>query len=312
MAFSRAATGPLELPHLATFARVAELARFTAAAAELGITQAAVSQRIAALEKELRVSLFVRRAGRIRLTEAGLLLHEYSRKIIDLHAEARQALGGRRLLVSGDLQVAASSVPGECFLPRLLPAFQAAFPKVRVRATVSGSGSVLKDIETGRATVGLVGRRTENPRLDSRPIASDCLVLIVAPQHRWARRRTIALADLARQKLIIREFGSGSRWDLERGLERAGTSLAALNVVLELGSNEAIKDAVRRGVGIAFLSRLAVRREVRSKELRSPSIAGLDLKRQYYVVFDRRRPLSPVAGAFVHFLETHPPGIDRP
>src|SRR5262249_38404655 len=117
------ASGLAELPHLATFAVVAERRGFTAAAGELGITQAAVSQRIAALENELRVSLFDRRAGRTALTEAGERLYRYARSILDLHGRARAEVGGFRATVSGDLPLAASSVPGECFLPALLSAF---------------------------------------------------------------------------------------------------------------------------------------------------------------------------------------------
>ena len=311
MVESPPAAGRTELPHLSTFVRAAERGGFTAAAADLGITQAAVSQRIAALEKELRVSLFDRRAGRIRLTEAGRMLHEYGRKIVNLHDEARQALGGLRPLISGDLSLAASSVPGEYFLPSLLPAFHDEFPQIHVRATVSDSGAVLKDIEKGRAAVGMVGQKIDNPSLVYRPIGSDTLVLIIPVGHRSAGQRTLTLKALSREKLIIREPGSGSRDVLETSLERAGTSLAAFDVTLELGSNAAIKDAVRRGHGVAFLSKLAVRSELESKELRTLAVRGLDLTRQFYVVFDRRRPLHPAAAAFLHFLETQQLQRDR-
>jgi DNA-binding transcriptional LysR family regulator len=119
---------PAELPHLATFAKAAERGSFTAAAADLGITQAAVSQRIAVLEGELRGSLFDRRAGKMALTEAGQRLYEYARQILDLHEQARMNLGGFHPAVSGDWTIAASSVPGECLLPALLSAFQENYP----------------------------------------------------------------------------------------------------------------------------------------------------------------------------------------
>jgi DNA-binding transcriptional LysR family regulator len=111
---------------------------------------------------------------------------------------------------------------------------------------------------------------------------------------------------LSREKLLIREPGSGARGVLERGLQTAETALDALNVTLELGSNAAIKDAVRRGLGVAFLSRKVVHRELESRELRTVVVKGLDLTRQFYVLFDRRRPLAPAAAAFVHFVEAHP------
>lgn len=312
MAQSPLTSGLTELPHLSTFLRAAEQGSFTAAASGLGITQAAVSQRIAILEKELRVSLFDRRAGRIALTEAGQRLYQYARQILGLHEQARVHLGGCHSPVSGELLVAASSVPGECFLPALLSAFQAEHPQVHVKATVSDSGLVVKDIEKGRATLGLVGQKTENSNLDYRTIGSDRLVLIVHSEHPSAGRKTLSLRALKRERLIIRELGSGSRSALEKGLERAGTSLAALDVTLELGSNAAIKDAVSRGLGVAFLSLLAVQRELGSKELQTVAVKGLDLTREFYLIFHRRRPLPPAAAAFLHFVEMHPIEAYRP
>jgi DNA-binding transcriptional LysR family regulator len=300
--------GLAELPHLSTFARAAERGSFTLAAAELGITQAAVSQRVAVLEQELRVSLFDRRAGRISLTDAGERLYGYARQILGLHEQAREDIGGFRPPVSGDLPIAASSVPGECFLPALLSAFYAKHPQVHVRATVSDSGSVLAEVEKGRASLGLVGQKAERAGLELRPIGGDSLVLIVPSGHPWATRRTISLDALVGEPLVIREPGSGSRSALEKGLERAGSSLADLSVSLELGSNAGIKDAVKRGLGVAFLSRFCVQKELAARELLTVRVRGLDLTRQFYLVHHRRRPLSPAARVFLHFLESHPVG----
>jgi DNA-binding transcriptional LysR family regulator len=306
MADSPPVPGTPELPHLVTFVGVAEQGSFTATADALGITQAAVSQRIAALERELRTSLFDRRRGRIALTEAGHRLYEYARRISDLHEQARRDLGDFRPAVSGDLPIAASSVPGECLLPALLSAFHVTHPQVHVRATVSDSASVIKDVEKGRATLGFIGQKAENPALETRSIGQDSLVLVVPLGHPWEARRSISLDGLAGEPLIIREPGSGSRSTFEEGLERAGASLAGLNVALELGSNTAIKDAVKRGLGVAFLSRFCVRRELDSRELRAVGVQGLDLTRRFYLVRHRRRPLSTAANAFLRFVESRP------
>jgi DNA-binding transcriptional LysR family regulator len=226
-----------------------------------------------------------------------------------LHEQVRRDLGEFRPAVSGDLPIAASSVPGECLLPALLSAFHATHPQVHVRATVSDSASVIKDVEKGRATLGFIGQRAENPALETRSIGRDSLALVVSPGHPWAARRSISLDALAGEPLIIREPGSGSRSTLEKGLERAGASLVALNVSLELGSNTAIKDAVKRGLGVAFLSRFCVRRELDSGELRAVGVRGLALTRRLYLVHHRRRPLSMAANAFLRFVESRP--IDR-
>jgi LysR family transcriptional regulator, low CO2-responsive transcriptional regulator len=305
-------TGVGDLPHLATFAAVGERGSFTAAASDLGVTQAAVSQRIAMLEGELKVSLFDRRSGRASLTEAGRRLYAYARKILDLHGQARAEISGYRPAVAGDLPLAASSVPGEFFLPALLTAFHEKYPGIHVRAAVSDSGAVVRDVENGRAMLGLVGRDAEKTNLMCQPIGSDTLVLVVAPGHRWGKRKRVSLGELAREPLIIREPGSGSRFALEKGLQRGGAALADWNIMLELGSNAAISNAVRRRLGVAFLSRLTVRRELEADELREIAVSGLSLTRHFYVIHHRGRPLSPSASVFRNFLETHQLGDESP
>jgi DNA-binding transcriptional LysR family regulator len=303
--------GTRELPHLATFTRAAERGSFTDAAADLGVTQAAVSQRVAALEKELRVSLFNRRASRITLTEAGERLYDLARKVLDLHVEARDNLTGYHSSIAGDVSIAASSVPAECYLSALLAAFCEKFPEVHVRASVGDSASVIKEVAKGPASLGLVGQKAENPVLEAEPIGTDTLVLILAPGHPMAGRRSISLAALAREPLIIREHGSGTRCALRKGLERAGATLDEMTISLEMGSNAAIKDAVKRGLGASFVSRSTVERELSAGELVSVQVRGLLLTRYLYVVYHRRRPLSSPALAFLRFLKANPLKPDR-
>lgn len=130
--------------------------------------------------------------------------------------------------------------------------------------------------------------------------------------HHWATRKRIPVKALAGESLIIRERGSGSRAALEKSLERAGLSFAGLNIVLELGSNAAIKDTIKGGLGIAFLSRLAIQREIDTDELRAVTVSGLSLTRHFYLVYHRRRPRSAAASVFVHFLRSRPIGAEMP
>lgn len=306
MASRRPSTGSPELPNLATFVRAAEEGSFTTAAATLGLTQAAVSQRIAAIEAELRVSLFDRRAGRIALSDAGERLYAFARRILDLHEAARRSLGGSHPVVSGELPIAASSVPGECHLPALLSSFRERFPLVHVRATVGDSRTVVGEVLKGDAAIGLVGTRIEKPALESRPIGVDTLVLVVAPEHPLAGRRSISIRALAGAPLILREPGSGSRHTLEQGLEQAHASIETMTLALVMGSNMAIKEAVKRGLGVSFLSRSVVASELAAGELKAVPVRGLELTRRLYAIHKRRRPLSPAATAFLAFLEAHP------
>jgi DNA-binding transcriptional LysR family regulator len=294
------------LLNLDTFAEAAERSSFTAAARHLGLTQAAVSQRVAALERDLGVPLFRRAAGRVELTDAGRKLHEYARRILDLHREAREAITGRETPVEGELAIAASSVPGDYLLPALLAAFGSRHPRVRVRAAVGDSEGVIGQLERGEVSVGLVGRRPDDTHLEARHLADDRMVLVVPPGHVLTRRHPVTPDALAAHPFVLREAGSGLRHSFEAALARAGRSLADLRVALELGSNEAIQGAVLRGVGIAVLSALAARREVAAGRLVALEIEGLCCDREMFVVTDRRRVLPTPARLFVRLVEANP------
>ena len=302
----------IELPNLETFSYVAEAGSFTAAAESLGISQAAVSQRISLLEKDLGTAVFDRRAGRIQLTDAGQRLYEYAQKILQLHEKARSELVGFSPDAGGELALAASSVPGEHLLPAVLAEFRQKFPDVHVRATVTDSDSVFKDLEHGEAVLGLVGRKSDDSHLEYRPLATDHLVLIISPEHDMGRHGSICLEQLQQLPLVLRESGSGSRWSLELNLKTFGIASGDLNIALELGSNAAIKDAVRRGMGAAFLSHMAVGKEVKEGEFLSLNVNGLDIKRHFYVVFDRRKPLPLTARTFLAFLDSRATGTGFP
>jgi DNA-binding transcriptional LysR family regulator len=132
------------------------------------------------------------------------------------------------------------------------------------------------------------------------------MVLVVPPRHALARRKAIGAKQLAEHPLIVREVGSGLRHNLENSLERAGLSLADFEIALELGSNEAIKEAVKRGAGVAILSRFAVGQELKARQLRAVEVRDLSLSREIFLVLDRRRVLPLPARMFLLFLESHP------
>jgi DNA-binding transcriptional LysR family regulator len=291
------------LPHLITFAKTAELNSFTAAAQAFGLTQAAVSQRIQMLEQALGVPLFTRKGGRVFLTEAGQRLYSYAQRILLLYQEARQEVTGHRAPLVGELLLAASSIPGEHLLPELLSVYQRKHPHIQLRVTVADSQAVLDQVAHGHAHLGLVGRKDTSPHFEYRCIGCDTLALVVPADHPWGQRRRVSLEQFFRQPLILREVGSGSRWCLEQALAKVGKSLSDLKVAMELGSNEAIKEAVLRGMGVTVLSTHAIEKERTSGRLHSLQVTGLSLLREMFVVWDRRRVLPIPARLFLDILE---------
>jgi DNA-binding transcriptional LysR family regulator len=296
-----------QLPHLGTFSKAAEFSSFTGAAKTLGLSQAAVSQRIQVLEKVLDVSLFRRQGGRVFLTEAGQRLYDYAEKILSLHQKARQNIAGQKKPpISGNLALGASTVPGEHLVPALLSTFHERFPRIQVKVEISDSMKVVAQVERGQISLGLVGIKTDSPHLEFRRFATDRTVLVVPQNHAWSRRSRVSLRHLRRQPLILREAGSGLRHCFEKELARLGKSLSDLDIVVELGSNEAIKEGVMRGLGLAVLSSYAVAKEVKAGQLVAVKVTDLHLDRELFVVWDRRRVLSAPARTFRFFLETNP------
>jgi len=295
-----------QLPHLMTFATAAELGSFTGAAKVLGLTQAAVSQRIQVLERKLKKSLFDRRCGGVSLTDAGRTLYAFAQQIDNLHREAQLAITGQAPAIVGELNIAASSVPGEHFLPTLLSGFGPKFPQLHVRATVSDSLAVTHQVERGEVSLGLVGRKDEKPHLEFRCIARDRMVVVAPRGHAVFRKKQATVDQLTGYPLILREVGSGLRHCFEKSLERAGRSLSELRVSLELGSNEAIREAVLRGAGLAVLSLYSVHKELESGRLRAVPVKGVRCDRDIYVVQDRRRVLPLPARLFLDYLESNP------
>jgi DNA-binding transcriptional LysR family regulator len=164
----------------------------------------------------------------------------------------------------------------------------------------------MKMIEKGLVSVGLVGRRISTDWADYHSFAKDRLVLVVPARHPWKKNRSVKVDDFCAEPLILREQGSGTRACLEQALNSQHLTVSNLNIALELGSNEAIKDAVIRGLGVAVLSIHAVKQELSKRRLFEVSIEGLTLTRDLYVVTDRRRAVSVSAHAFLSFLHTRP------
>jgi DNA-binding transcriptional LysR family regulator len=302
----------LQLPYLETFSKAAELSSFSGAAKALRLTQAAVSQRVQILEKRLDTPLFRRQGGRVLLSEAGKKLYDYAQRILDLHRQAHREITDHEVPVGGELSLAASSIPGEHLLPDLLSRFGQTQPHLRLRAAISDSRGVMAQVERGEVSLGLVGRKTDNPHLEFRYLASDRMVLVVPPGHVLSKRKKVSVKQLPRHPLILREAGSGLRHCFEKSLDKAGLSLADLQVVLEIGSNEAVKEAVLRGVGVAILSNYAVQKELRAGQLHALEVSDLHCDRDMYVVLDRRRVLPLPARLFLLFLETHPIVVEIP
>ncbi|HUG69163.1 MAG TPA: selenium metabolism-associated LysR family transcriptional regulator [Pirellulaceae bacterium] len=293
----------MEMRHLHTFVIAAELQSFSRAAEVLGLTQAAVSQHIAAFERELDALVFDRGPRSVTLTDTGRRVYEHARTILSLVDDIHQAAGQARFEVRGTIRIACSTVPSEWLLPELLLRFRELYPEVQESVSVSDSVAAIHAIESGTAEVGLVGELPRAANLCAKSIAQDELTLVVAPEHEFARSNGIRPDDLRGQPLIVREPDSGSRRCVEQALSNAGLATTDLTFSMEVNSNDAIRAAVERGVGISFLSTQAIAREIQDKRLIAVDIEGFRAVRDLYLITDPQRLPTRVARAFLEFLE---------
>src|SRR5712691_7698517 len=254
----------MDLRRLEVFAKVAELGSFSRAADALSLTQPTVSEHVRALEDELGVQLLDRLGRGASTTRAGQLLFGYAQRILTLSREARQAIDQFQGRLSGELIVGGSTIPGEYVLPALIGQFKAKQADISLVLLIGDSRQVSEWVEEGRVEIGVVGARPAQRTLDARELMADELVVVVPAEHPWARRDTVTLSEVQREPMVVRERGSGSRAALERALDENGTSLAAFRIVGEMGSTQAIKQAVRARLGISLISRRAVEDECRA------------------------------------------------
>ncbi|MBN2106395.1 MAG: LysR family transcriptional regulator [Deltaproteobacteria bacterium] len=292
----------LDTHRLKIFLKIAELKSFSRAANELYLTQPTVSQHIAALEQFVGLPLFDRADRDITLTKAGELLYTYARQIITLQEEAVQALDHFKGRKSGNLVIGASTIPGEYVLPPLLGDFKKLYPDIHITMRIADTAVIVQELLSRNLELGIVGGRIKDEHLQYAKCADDEQVLIVPRRHRWWGKKEVTLEELAREPLVMREKGSGSRMSMEINLREAGMNPGQLLVSAEMGSTAALKHAVRSGVGAAFISRRAVVDEVAHGLLRVITVAGHTFARVFYVVSDRKRALSPLGKAFRDYV----------
>ncbi|MET9971907.1 LysR family transcriptional regulator [Streptomyces sp. NPDC006356] len=268
---------------------VARLGSLGGAARELGITQPAASSRIRSMERQLGVALVDRSPRGSRLTDAGALVTDWARRVVEA-AEAfdagAQALRDRR---DSRLRVAASMTIAEYLLPGWLLALRAQRPDTAVSLLAGNSAAVAERLLADEADLGFVEGVSVPTGLDSVVIAHDNLIVVTAPGHVWARRRRpLEGAELAVTPLILREKGSGTRQVLDAALGGLARPL------IELSSTTAVKAAAVSGAGPAVLSELAVGEELSMRRLVSVPLADVSLARDLRAVWPTgHRPVGP-------------------
>jgi len=290
----------MNIHHLESFVRIVELKSFTKAASELGLTQPTVSKQIVDLEQFFQVRLIDRTKRSLALTRAGEILFKYAKDFISLKRDTVDAMASFRGLKSGSLRLGASSIPGVYILPPILKAFKAQYGGVDLSLVLSDSQDIAGRVENGDVDIGFVGSREETKKIVYRPFLEDSIIFIAPLDF----PEVIETRDIAKYPLLVREPGSGTRKCFETALLKRHLKPEELHVVGELGDTEAIKAAVREGMGISYISNRAVKEELDRGLLKVLSVKGFSgVRRSFYIITKEGRSTSPQTEALLRIVK---------
>ena len=296
------------LAQLRAFAAVAHHRHFTRAAEALLVAQPSVSYQIRELERELKVRLVEVSGRRVYLTDAGerlaVRITGLLNEIEEIVREAREH--GEGLL--GRLRLGATRTVGGYALPETLAAFQAMHPGIDLSLAVDNTRAIEQMLIERVIDMGIVEWKVESPSLVSVPVGRDTLVLIAPPDHPLASRRTITIEDLRGERFVVREQGSGTRALADQALGRV---LPEITIMMELNEPEAIVRAVAGGMGISFISRVIAAPHITSGSLRELPIAGENLSRDFSLVVQRDRQVSPALKAYAAMTTSAGRSVER-
>ncbi|MCA9839351.1 MAG: LysR family transcriptional regulator [Trueperaceae bacterium] len=296
----------LEADHLITFATVAKLESLSLAAEHLYKSQPAISNQLKRLQEAVGEPLYTRHRYGIRLTSTGEALLPFAQTLTRTLEAARHYVHELRVGQTGQLSIAASTTIAMYYLPKQLKLFQEEMPGIELRLITCNTQEAVHLLTEGSADLALIEGPLQNSRLEQRQIAQDEIMLAVLPEHPFAGKKVLQLAELNGLEVVRRESGSGTRAVVDAVLNPAGIRP---KTVLEAKGVDAVKEAVLQGFGAAFLSKLALEREVSMGLLKALRI-DKGLIRPLSMVHAGLELCSQTTRSFIQFLETNQQRIE--
>lgn len=285
---------------LKVFYTVAQILNFNKAAEQLNISQPAVSKHIKELEQQYNTTLFDRAKKRIVLTRSGEVLFQHAHLIFEQYQKLEFDLNLLQNKTEGILQVGASTTIAQYVLPSYLARFQQRFPEIKIELTMANSLVIEQLLVDKKIELGLVEGPTHNSDLKYSPFVKDEIVLVSRPKNRLLKKRTISLKELPKLPMLTRETGSGTSEIIEKYLQKAGLKIRDLNIHMQLGSTESIKNYLLFSDTFAFLSVYSVQQDLTDDRLCLVDIDGIELVRTFSFVTRQGQP-SPLSRLFVRF-----------
>lgn len=294
----------MDFKQIEAFVYVVKHKSFSKAADAIYLTQPTISAHISSLEKELGIKLVDRSGKDIEPTDAGKLFYEHAINLINTRDNAVYSLSSYNSIIKGKIEIAASTVPSQIILPRLIKDFTDKYNEISFSVTQMDSEEVAAAVLAKEYEIGIVGTKYQNAKLNCNKLADDKLVLITSNGGKYASmdNKEIPFSLIAKERFIIREGGSGTRREFERIIEESGLHKSSINIIAQMNSIEAIKQSVSMGLGVSIMSELSVQDYVKCGLLKAFDVEGLNLSRAFYTIHMSNRPLSPLSNLFLKFI----------
>lgn len=297
----------MDFRQIEAFVYVVRFRSFSKAADAIYITQPTVSSHISTLEKELGIILIDRSGKEVLPTSAGKIFYEYANNLINIRDNAVFILNKFSEKVEGKVEIAASTVPSEYLLPKLMLGFRNLYNNVYFSVDQFDSNQVVNELLEKKYELGMVGTIIENNRLEYHKLVEDKLVLATPCNKKFKAMTSdvIPFESVENESFIYRESGSGTRHEFERILINHGINPSSVRIAAQFNSIDAIKQAVSQGLGVSIMSYVSIEDYVKFERIKAFDIEGFDLKRAFYIVTHKKRPLSPVNSVFLKYVKDY-------
>jgi DNA-binding transcriptional LysR family regulator len=291
----------MDLWQLNIFVAVVENKSFSRASEAINLSQPTVSSHIKELEDYFKCRLLDRLGKITEPTKAGEILYQQAKKILSLKDQTETAMHDFLGRTKGSLALGGSTIPSGYILPKIIGPFSKEFPDIHIDIFSGDTFQIIEQIKKGSIEVGLVGAKTDDPRIFQEEFMADKMRLIVPADHKWADKTAVGLPELLKETLIARERGSGTWQSILKSMARAGFDPKTLNAPVTMGNTVSVIQGILHHVGISIMSTIAVRDDINSGRLKALSVKGLDLNRFFYLTISPKRSLSPICKKFIEF-----------
>jgi len=282
---------------------------FSRAAKRMLLTQPALTKNIKNAEDCLGSKVVQRSSLGVSMTPEGKILFDYARRVVKLRDEARERILALSKDTGGNIYLSASTIPATYILPRALSDFNKTNADIHIYIKTADSEEAMNMVLDNEVEMGVIGKKPLNKKLAAETLWKDRLALVASRNHAWCKKKSVTLPELLNELLVIREKGSATRELFESCLKKSKSiSLAQFNICGELGSSEAIKEAVIAGWGVSVISIHAVSRELSQGLLCEIPIQGLTMERNFYLIYRRQFDFRSFHKTFIHYIKGYKPG----